>query len=35
MQQSFAGGMNLAMSDARMGEDEYRYAQNVRSRFSV
>ena len=32
-QSSFLGGMNMAVDEARLGEDEYRIAYNVRNRF--
>lgn len=32
-QSSFLGGMNMAVDDSRLGEDEYRLAFNVRNRY--
>jgi hypothetical protein len=32
-QSSFLGGMNMAVDDSRLGDDEYSFAMNVRNRF--
>jgi len=34
-QQSFVGGMNMSVDDTRLGEDEYKFASNVRNRFGT
>ena len=34
-QQSFVGGMNMSVDDTRLGEDEYKFAKNVRNRFGT
>ena len=35
VQQSFVGGMNLSVDDTRLGQDEYKFAKNVRNRFGT
>jgi hypothetical protein len=34
-QQSFVGGMNMSVDDTRLGEDEYKFAKNIRNRFGT
>jgi hypothetical protein len=34
-QQSFVGGMNMSVDDTRLGQDEYKFAKNVRNRFGT
>lgn len=35
VQRSFVGGMNLSVDDTRLGENEYKFAKNVRNRFGT
>ena len=34
-QQSFVGGMNMSVDDTRLGQEEYKFAKNVRNRFGT
>ena len=34
-QHSFVGGMNMSVDDNRLGQDEYKFAKNVRNRFGT